>query len=1073
MSAPTARARAALRRAARRRAGATRRQVAASGREARRDRPAAAAPARRAARSGTCSPSAGITLLVTREYEHLAAGARAPGGAARDVTLPAAAASVGHRRRPRRAASCTSPARATRTRSSTSRPRRRRWRRDGRAGARLARAPAACPVRSRFLPGLPLPARPGAGRRRAARQRRRRRTRSSASTPTAAATRVWWPRCIETPRRPDFGAQLPAAQLDRRRPGRSRDSFFSASADAPSARRPGPSQLPGRPARRDLLGRDARADRARADAPALGAPARAAGSGSTTAATARSASSSDGALRARSRGCPAGRAASASTGDVAFVGTSRVLPRFRQYAPGPRRRRAASAACTPSTRASGPRRSAACVWPYGNQIFAVEPVPGALRHGLPASPPGGAGARPRARRCSTPSTTPREEDRQHEQRLPPADDRRDVRERGQHHAPLPRRPPAAVRLPVRVADRHAARATTSSPRCSRSSTAGRSSRSTRRRPRTTRRSSTRRARCARARRTSASSATCRSTSPTTSGATLYVAPRRADGPLARQQRGGLLPRHLRRLEGLPRARGRETVYVGYSPIIVVDADKILGDLPQRARPARRAQPVVGLRRHQEAAVPLSLDALHARLDAEPVLRAALPRALPRPRAHRARRGRDGRLRRRRSAPRLRRARPRARADSLGAAELERHAARRGLSRGARSARRRRTRTGATAAELSPRGARGDPRARLAVPRDRSTTRASSRRMARASSSPAATGLRRREPRAPAAARRPRGPPARAARRTRRWRLDGDPRPTSQLHDADLADAAAVDARSSRRVAARVGLPPRRARRLLVADDVDAHGRDQRRSARSTCVRGLRSRPASTPSSTPGSSSEYGFKDHAPARDASGSSRTAHYAVTKVAATHFCRYTARSARGAPIRDAAALLGLRPVGGADAAHADARRARARGRAAAARRPATSRATTSTSTTCATPTCSPRRRRRSGARRGLQRRHRRADDARGGGRGRARALLGIEATPEWGSMPTAHVGHDRLGGRPRAHPGRARLATRGGLRGRLCALRRVVPGAPDDPGPIPPPPHVPARLSLFSLRGRVPRV
>ena len=42
------------------------------------------------------------------------------------------------------------------------------------------------------------------------------------------------------------------------------------------------------------------------------------------------------------------------------------------------------------------------------------------------------------------------------------------------------------------------------------------------------------------------------------------------------------------------------VYVGYSPIIVVDADKILDDLPERALPARRAQPVVGLRGHEEA-----------------------------------------------------------------------------------------------------------------------------------------------------------------------------------------------------------------------------------------------------------------------------------------------------------------------------------------------------------------------------------------------------------------------------------------------------------------------------------------
>jgi nucleoside-diphosphate-sugar epimerase len=42
----------------------------------------------------------------------------------------------------------------------------------------------------------------------------------------------------------------------------------------------------------------------------------------------------------------------------------------------------------------------------------------------------------------------------------------------------------------------------------------------------------------------------------------------------------------------------------------------------------------------------------------------------------------------------------------------------------------------------------------------------------------------------------------------------------------------------------------------------------------------------------GSSSEYGFKDHAPSEDESPEPNS-HYAVTKAAATLFCRYTARS------------------------------------------------------------------------------------------------------------------------------------------------------------------------------------
>lgn len=47
----------------------------------------------------------------------------------------------------------------------------------------------------------------------------------------------------------------------------------------------------------------------------------------------------------------------------------------------------------------------------------------------------------------------------------------------------------------------------------------------------------------------------------------------------------------------------------------------------------------------------------------------------------------------------------------------------------------------------------------------------------------------------------------------------------------------------------------------------------------------------------GSSSEYGFKDHAPAED-EWVDPNSHYALTKVSATQYCRYTAK-ARGVPI------------------------------------------------------------------------------------------------------------------------------------------------------------------------------
>jgi uncharacterized protein (TIGR03032 family) len=68
-------------------------------------------------------------------------------------------------------------------------------------------------------------------------------------------------------------------------------------------------------------------------------------------------------------------------GKVAFVGTSRVLPRFRQYAPGldPDR-------CVCGVHAIDVRTGqvlGSLVWPNGNQVFAIEPLPAAWSAALP------------------------------------------------------------------------------------------------------------------------------------------------------------------------------------------------------------------------------------------------------------------------------------------------------------------------------------------------------------------------------------------------------------------------------------------------------------------------------------------------------------------------------------------------------------------------------------------------------------------------------------------------------------------------------------------------------------------
>jgi uncharacterized protein (TIGR03032 family) len=69
-------------------------------------------------------------------------------------------------------------------------------------------------------------------------------------------------------------------------------------------------------------------------------------------------------------------------GDLAFVGTSRILPRFHHYAPG-----LDPARCVCGVHIIDSRRGAllgSLVWPSGTQIFAVEPGPAPSRPGRPS-----------------------------------------------------------------------------------------------------------------------------------------------------------------------------------------------------------------------------------------------------------------------------------------------------------------------------------------------------------------------------------------------------------------------------------------------------------------------------------------------------------------------------------------------------------------------------------------------------------------------------------------------------------------------------------------------------------------
>ena len=72
-------------------------------------------------------------------------------------------------------------------------------------------------------------------------------------------------------------------------------------------------------------------------------------------------------------------------GDHAVVGTSRIIPRFRQYAPGLDPDRCVCGLHMVEI-ATG-RIVASLVWPAGNQIFAIEALPAGFADGLPFAAP--------------------------------------------------------------------------------------------------------------------------------------------------------------------------------------------------------------------------------------------------------------------------------------------------------------------------------------------------------------------------------------------------------------------------------------------------------------------------------------------------------------------------------------------------------------------------------------------------------------------------------------------------------------------------------------------------------------
>ena len=180
--------------------------------------------------------------------------------------------------------------------------------------------------------------------------------------------RVWWPSCIETDDGPLFGQNY--IQLNSIAAGRDlKSSFFSASSDKISNRRPGHLNYPvdGRGvifsgATRDPIARGlTRPHSARLDAKHR--------------LFVDNSGYGEFGLIEEGRFQPVTRLPGWTRGlafcqGVAFVGTSRVIPRFSQYAPGLDVN--ASLCGVHAIELKSGQVLGSLIWPYGNQIFAID-----------------------------------------------------------------------------------------------------------------------------------------------------------------------------------------------------------------------------------------------------------------------------------------------------------------------------------------------------------------------------------------------------------------------------------------------------------------------------------------------------------------------------------------------------------------------------------------------------------------------------------------------------------------------------------------------------------------------------
>ena len=190
--------------------------------------------------------------------------------------------------------------------------------------------------------------------------------------------RIWWPKCIERDGEPFFGRNY--IQLNSIAAGRTLEaSFFSASSDKVSHRRPGHLNFPvdkrgvifSGSTREPVVRGLTRPHSARLYNGALWVDNSGYGELSVV---------ENGRLSSVTK-LPGWTRGLAFQDGIAFVGTSRVLPRFRQYAPGLNHEKSRCGIHAVDTTTGNVLGS--LIWTYGNQIFAIEMIPKGVATGLP------------------------------------------------------------------------------------------------------------------------------------------------------------------------------------------------------------------------------------------------------------------------------------------------------------------------------------------------------------------------------------------------------------------------------------------------------------------------------------------------------------------------------------------------------------------------------------------------------------------------------------------------------------------------------------------------------------------